>query len=131
MSGLVKAIEWVVQRCGGATAKCIINVSGGGGASNVLDLIANDAVRTGNVAFVGAAGNYVSSCLFSPGRAADVVGVGATEVAPAGGSVRGSVGSMDEPIPVFADDFSATGPCIDVLAPGSPRPPSPPRGTCR
>jgi len=113
-AGLALAVDWVVGECvpkakaktkAGAKARCIINLSGGGSASAVLDAIANDAVAAG-IAFVAAAGNYVDSCDYSPGRAVNVLGAGATSVA------------VPPAVPVFEASFSAYGKCVKVLAPG-------------
>lgn len=104
-SGLALALDWIAGECSGQPQKrCVANLSGGGFGSALLDRIATDLVVRDGVAFVAASGNNVASCEYSPGRADAVVGVAATTTEP--------------PLPVFASSFSASGTCVDVLAPG-------------
>ena len=99
-SGVAAAVDWVSAQC--IHAKCVINFSGGSLSSkkSVLDSVAEQAVLD-DLVLVSAAGNYVDSCLYTPGRTA--LGVGATSVALK---------------PMWAS-FSATGTCVKVLAPGA------------
>jgi hypothetical protein len=115
-STVALAVDWVARQCTGplrASQKCIINLSGGGATSPLLNRIADDFVTLDGGAFVAAAGNYVASCDYSPGQAKQVISAGSTSLATP---------------PDFSTGFSATGPCVDVLAPGDglsvPQPPS-------
>ncbi len=108
-SGLALALDWVAEQCrppragGHQRPRCVVNLSGGGAGSALLDRMADEAAALDDLAFVAAAGNEVPACAYSPGRAANAVGVGATTVA----------------IPPAVAGFSALGSCLDVFAPGS------------
>ncbi|CAE7221910.1 unnamed protein product [Rhizoctonia solani] len=98
-----KAIEAIKEfRATGQTSHkgSVANLSLGGGGSNALNTLVNDATRNGMHIAVAAGNDNRDACFVSPASAELAVTVGASNIA-------------DE----FAD-FSNHGRCVDIFAPG-------------
>lgn len=96
-SGIISAIDWVVQR---GARPAVINMSLGGGRSTALNLAVAQAVAAG-VTVVAAAGNSaVDACGASPASEPAAITVGASASNDAQAS------------------FSNFGSCVDLYAPG-------------
>lgn len=85
----------------------VASFSFSGPADDTMDAFMNDLATTHNVQVFAAAGNNYgqSACNYSPGRASQVIAVGA--------SAGGTSSSTDSLAP-----FSNKGPCTRILAPG-------------
>jgi subtilisin family serine protease len=96
-SGILAGIDWVTAN---HASPAVANMSLIGGPSSALDSAVAYSVKSG-VTYVVAAGNFdTDACLFSPGRAAEAITVGATT-------------STD-----MRPSFSNFGTCLDLFAPG-------------
>jgi subtilisin family serine protease len=99
-SGLIGALDWVVQQARASGAPAVINMSLSGGASASVDQAVRSAVAAGVPVAVAAGNLSADACNYSPARVAEAITVGATD-------------DNDH----FAA-FSNRGACVDVLAPG-------------
>ncbi|MBV9821267.1 MAG: S8 family serine peptidase, partial [Actinobacteria bacterium] len=97
VSGVIEGVDWVTNH---HTGSSVANMSLGGVTSDTLDAAVANSIAHG-VSYVIAAGNDSGdSCEFSPGRVAGTITVGAT---------------TDKDVPA---DYSNTGRCVDLYAPG-------------
>ena len=99
LSGVLEAIDWVVENHTAGPA--VMNLSLGGSASAVLDASIQKAVDDGITVVVAAGNAGDDACLSSPARAPSAISVAATTIS-------------DRRSP-----FSNYGDCVDVFAPGS------------
>lgn len=98
-AGVIAGIDHVASDCAGA--RCVANMSLGGGFSTALNQALANAVDSG-VTFVVAAGNEnANACNYSPASEPKAITVGSTTIDDARSS------------------FSNFGSCLDVFAPGS------------
>lgn len=100
-SGIISGINFVVGKCKGASFRCVINMSIGGGFDSSLNSAVASAVDNGVVVVVAAGNDGQDACSYSPSSAAKAITVGSTTSSDAKSS------------------FSNTGSCVDVYAPGS------------
>ena len=97
-SQIIAGVDWVTAN---HITPSIANMSLGGPASSSLDTAVNNAIRAG-VSFVVAAGNDNSNaCNTSPSRVLNAITVASSTI-------------LDQ-----RSDFSNTGTCVDIFAPGS------------
>ena len=99
-SNVLAGVDWVTGHHVTGTP-AVANMSIGGASSDAVDAAVLASVNDG-VVYAAAAGNQsASACSYSPARVPAVLTVGATD-------------SIDAKA-----DYSNTGPCVDVFAPGS------------
>lgn len=97
MSTVIEALDYLLVR----NVTCsIINMSIGGGKSNILNLKIEELVKAGNRVVVAAGNSGVNACDFSPSSASYAITVGA-------------VCDNDKRV-----RFSNRGKCVDIYAPG-------------
>jgi subtilisin family serine protease len=100
-SGIISGINFAINDCASRGARCVINMSLGGGASTATDNAITNAVNR-NIPTVVAAGNEnQNACNVSPARAPAAITVGAISDTDSRAS------------------FSNFGSCVDVFAPGT------------
>ena len=98
ISGVIAGVDWVTKN---HVKPAVANMSLGAGASQAADDAVVNAVKAG-VTFVVAAGNSSEpACNFSPSRVPQAITVGSTNNAD------------------VMSEFSNTGSCVDIFAPGS------------
>ncbi len=96
-AGVIGGVDWVTEN---AKKPAVANMSLGGGASAALDSAVKKSIAAG-ITYAVAAGNENSdACNFSPARTEEALTVGATSI-------------NDD-----RADFSNTGTCVDLFAPG-------------
>jgi serine protease len=100
-SGVISGINFVVGKCKGASFRCVINMSIGGGFDSTLNSAVSGAVDNGVVVVVAAGNDGKDACSYSPSSATKAITVGSTTSTDAKSS------------------FSNIGSCVDVYAPGS------------
>jgi serine protease len=98
--GVIKGIEWVVNDIKKRKACGVINMSLGGGKSQIMNAAVNAAFENGVISVVAAGNSANDACLYSPSSAASAVTVGAFTVS-------------DQ-----MAYFSSYGNCTKILAPG-------------
>ncbi|KAK9240307.1 peptidase S8/S53 domain-containing protein [Lipomyces kononenkoae] len=99
-STILRGLELAVARHLADGGPSVINMSLGAARSNIVNLAVAEATMQG-ITVVAAAGNHrLDACWFSPASEPSVITVGAS--------------TLDDSIA----DFSNTGPCIDIFAPG-------------
>jgi len=99
--GVIKGIEWVVNDIKKRKACGVINMSLGGGKSQIMNAAVNAAFENGVISVVAAGNSGDDACFYSPSSAATAVTVGATAIS-------------DQ-----MAYFSSYGNCTKILAPGS------------
>jgi len=97
-SGIIAAMDWVVQNNGGPA---VANFSLGGGASSAVNSALTTMIQSGVATAVSAGNDGGDACLKTPASTPDAVTVGATTSSDARAS------------------YSNYGSCVDVFAPGS------------
>ena len=100
-SGIMKAINWVVQESKDKNKCSIISMSLGGSKSSIFNNVINAAVDEGVIVVASAGNNNGNSCYKSPASAEKAITVGSTDI----NDKRSS--------------FSNYGQCVDIYAPGS------------
>jgi len=100
-SGVIAGVNWAVSDCADNNARCVINMSLGGGASDTTDEAVDNADAAGIVVVVAAGNSNRDAAGYSPARADGVVTVGSTT----NSDTRSS--------------FSNFGDSVDIFAPGS------------
>ena len=96
-SGIIQALDWVAAN---AARPAVVNMSLGGGASQVLDDAVARLVASGIPVIVAAGNEGADACQSSPARAADALAVSATN-------------SSDQ-----KPSWANFGSCVDLFAPG-------------
>ncbi|TQL69573.1 peptidase inhibitor I9 [Nocardioides albertanoniae] len=96
--GVVAGIEWVTENHTDGPA--VANMSLGGGADTALDQAVQASIADGVTYAVAAGNESADACGSSPAAVPEAITVGATDDADA------------------AADFSNTGECLDIFAPG-------------
>ena len=96
--GIIDGIDWVTSEAGEGA---VSNMSLGGGASQALDDAVANSVDAGVTHVVAAGNDSADACGYSPAGEASALTVGSTEESDA------------------RSDFSNTGECVDVFAPGT------------
>ncbi|WP_268807420.1 S8 family peptidase [Kytococcus aerolatus] len=97
-SGVIAGMDWVAENASGPS---VVNMSLGGGASDVEDAAVKRLTDAGVVVVTAAGNDTDNACNYSPGRAASAINVGSTN-------------NQDG-----LSWFSNYGSCVDILAPGS------------
>jgi len=98
--GVIKGIEWAVNDIKKRKACGVINMSLGGGKSQIMNAAVNAAFENGVISVVAAGNSGNDACLYSPSSATTAVTVGAT-------TVRDQMAY-----------FSSYGNCTKIIAPG-------------
>jgi len=98
--GVIKGIEWAVNDIKKRKACGVINMSLGGGKSQIMNAAVNAAFENGVISVVAAGNSGDDACLYSPSSATTAVTVGAT-------TVRDQMAY-----------FSSYGNCTKIIAPG-------------
>ena len=102
-SGVIAGLNWIGKNNG--SAKAVVNMSLGGGANSNLDTAVRNLIAK-NITVVVAAGNDgANACNYSPARVTEAITVGAITL----------VNSSTEAIA----NYSNTGLCVDIYAPGT------------
>jgi subtilisin family serine protease len=108
-SGVIKGMEWVVQRRAATGRPSVVNMSLGGSFSSMINQ-AVAALHNAGVVVVVAAGNEDDdACSGSPSSSKDAITVGATAIESAWDGSQSDHRSY----------FSNYGSCVDIFAPGS------------
>ena len=99
IQGVIAGVNHVVVNCGGA--RCVVNMSLGGGKSTALNLVVANAFDKGVTVVVAAGNANADACNYSPASEPKAITVGSTTITDG------------------VSSFSNFGPCVDVYAPGT------------
>ncbi|KAK9366535.1 peptidase S8/S53 domain-containing protein [Lipomyces kononenkoae] len=97
---ILRGLELAVARHLANGGPSVINMSLGAGRSSIVNLAVARATRLGATVVAAAGNHHLDACWYSPASEQSVITVGAS--------------TIDDSIA----DFSNTGPCIDIFAPG-------------
>jgi subtilisin family serine protease len=100
-SGIVSAINWVVNRAASTKVPSVISMSLGGSYTKQLNSAVEAAVQAGVVTVVAAGNDNDNACQYSPASAPSAITVGAVSQTNAKSS------------------YSNFGSCVDIFAPGN------------
>jgi hypothetical protein len=96
-STVIAGVDWVTAN---AVKPAVVNMSLGGWADDQLDAAVQNSINAGITYSLSAGNDELDACLFSPGRVAAAITVGAVD--------------KTDTRPFFSND----GPCVDIHAPG-------------
>jgi subtilisin family serine protease len=110
---LASVLEGIAFAVANATdkKKAVLNLSLGGGKSDLENEACNEAVLAGVVMAVAAGNSNADACNYSPSSASGVLSVGATVLDPVDGNEDQEVDTRSS--------FSNWGSCVKIFAPGT------------
>ncbi len=99
-AGVIKGVEWSVNKMKSTGKRSVMNLSLGGGKSEAMNAVMEAAVKAGLHTAVAAGNSNADACKYSPASAPSVITVASTD-------------NNDH-----RSSFSNWGCCVDIFAPG-------------